>query len=327
MEGAVLTKHETAAAALREATAAEDEAKALETEEQALAERLAATEASLTAIASSVAQASQQRDEHANRQKNLWRAEADCEASRRAAGDELAQQRRLLEGAVARDILCGVEAVEKLTKECDVQGVHGPLVDLVVVPGAFTTAAEVVAGNSLFYIVVDDDAAATKLTSMLTQRRQGRATFMPLNRLEVPTPAYPTNYGTDVIPLISQLQYDPKHEAAVRQVFGKSLVCRTLELATRVARETRFNCVTLDGDQVEKRGALRGGFLDMRRSRMRICSEARGLRKELDERERELERVRLQLLETQQAVVLAAADVSARQAEQEHTRSVIYVVI
>ena len=34
------------------------------------------------------------------------------------------------------------------------------------------------------------------------------------------------------------------------QIFGKTLVCRSLDVAARVAKETDLNCVTMEGDQV-----------------------------------------------------------------------------
>ena len=40
------------------------------------------------------------------------------------------------------------------------------------------------------------------------------------------------------------------------------------DIATQVARETRLDCVTLDGDQVRKTGAMAGGYLDKTASRL-----------------------------------------------------------
>lgn len=40
------------------------------------------------------------------------------------------------------------------------------------------------------------------------------------------------------------------------------------DVATQVARETHLNCVTMQGDQVSKKGAMTGGFLDLRFSKM-----------------------------------------------------------
>jgi chromosome segregation ATPase len=41
---------------------------------------------------------------------------------------------------------------------------------------------------------------------------------------------------------------------AAAQVFGKTLVCRNLDVAARVARETDLNCVTMEGDQARSAG-------------------------------------------------------------------------
>lgn len=43
---------------------------------------------------------------------------------------------------------------------------------------------QVAAGNSIFNVIVDTDVTAAKLMTLLEKRRQGRVTFMPLNRLD-----------------------------------------------------------------------------------------------------------------------------------------------
>ena len=52
------------------------------------------------------------------------------------------------------------------------------------------------------------------------------------------------------------------------QVFGKTMVCKDLEVATEVSRSSDLNCVTMDGDQRDKKGTLTGGFIDSSRSRL-----------------------------------------------------------
>ncbi len=52
------------------------------------------------------------------------------------------------------------------------------------------------------------------------------------------------------------------------QVFGKTMVCKDLEVATEVSRASDLNCVTMDGDQRDKKGTLTGGFIDSSRSRL-----------------------------------------------------------
>jgi hypothetical protein len=76
----------------------------------------------------------------------------------------------------------------------------------------------------------------------------GRVTFMPLNRLSPPPVQYPTEYGSDAVPLTKFVKAAPAYAAAVAQVFGKTMVCRSLELATQ-ARPGPLLRVPLRGRQ------------------------------------------------------------------------------
>ena len=46
------------------------------------------------------------------------------------------------------------------------------------------------------------------------------------------------------------------------------MVCKDLDVATEVSRASDLNCVTMDGDQRDKKGTLTGGFIDSSRSRL-----------------------------------------------------------
>ena len=61
------------------------------------------------------------------------------------------------------------------------------------------------------------------------REKNGRVTFMPLNRLHPKNP--PTPNAQDAIPLIDKLRFDPMHLKAFQQVFGKTCVCRDLTIA------------------------------------------------------------------------------------------------
>lgn len=56
------------------------------------------------------------------------------------------------------------------------------------------------------------------------------------------------------------------------QIFGKTLVCKDLDVATRVSSAHGINCVTMDGDQRDKKGTFTGGFIDTSRSRIAAMS-------------------------------------------------------
>eukprot|EP00966_Prymnesium_polylepis_P197157 4568939-Prymnesium_polylepis.1 len=52
------------------------------------------------------------------------------------------------------------------------------------------------------------------------------------------------------------------------QVFRKAVLVRTLEIGSQISKSHGLNCVTLQGDIVSEKGALTGGYLDLRRSRI-----------------------------------------------------------
>lgn len=118
---------------------------------------------------------------------------------------------------------------------------------------------------SLFNVVVDTDQVASELIKLLSDKK-GRLTFMPLNRIRREAP--PPINAQDAIPLIDKLRFDPKFLPAIQQVFGKMHVCRDLTIAAAYVKSHGINTITLDGDQVDRRGAITGGYVDIRRSRI-----------------------------------------------------------
>ena len=68
--------------------------------------------------------------------------------------------------------------------------------------------------------------------------------------------------------MVSKLEYNQIFKPAMETIFGKTLICRSLEIASQYARNEHMDCITLDGDQVSRRGALTGGYYDKRKSRL-----------------------------------------------------------
>lgn len=54
----------------------------------------------------------------------------------------------------------------------------------------------------------------------------------------------------NAIAMVSKLEYEPRFEKAMRYIFGKTLICRNLEVATDMSKEYGLDCITIDGDQV-----------------------------------------------------------------------------
>src|SRR6218665_2161232 len=89
--------------------------------------------------------------------------------------------------------------------------------------------------------------------------------------------------------MISRLTYDKKHDIVMKFIFGKTLICRSLEVATQLARSSHLDCITLDGDQVSHKGSLTGGYFDSRRSRLELHKSHSVLMKEIQEEKSKLD--------------------------------------
>lgn len=118
----------------------------------------------------------------------------------------------------------------------------------------------------MFHVVVDSDATAQRVLDVMLSERTGRVTFMPLNRLKPKNPEPPN--ASDAIPLLSKIRYSNAHQKAMQQVFGKTCVCKDLNVAAAYVKSHGINTITLDGDKVDRKGALTGGYHDVRRSRI-----------------------------------------------------------
>jgi structural maintenance of chromosome 3 (chondroitin sulfate proteoglycan 6) len=52
------------------------------------------------------------------------------------------------------------------------------------------------------------------------------------------------------------------------KVFGRSIICADLETCASYTRSHGVSAITLDGDRVDRKGSLTGGYHDVRRSRL-----------------------------------------------------------
>uniref|UniRef100_A0A3Q2PGX2 Structural maintenance of chromosomes protein 3 n=1 Tax=Fundulus heteroclitus TaxID=8078 RepID=A0A3Q2PGX2_FUNHE len=112
----------------------------------------------------------------------------------------------------------------------------------------------------------------------------------------------------DAIPMISKLRYSANFDKAFKHVFGKTLICRSMEVSTQLARAFTMDCITLEGDQVSHRGALTGGYYDTRKSRLELQKDMRKAEEELAELEIDQLMNQMQQIETQQRKFKASRD-------------------
>lgn len=161
-----------------------------------------------------------------------------------------------------------VGAIISARNSHELPGIYGTIAELGKVDEQYATALEVAAGNRLQNIVVDNDEDAARCIYYLKGRKQGTATFLPLNKMR-PRLQLRTIKEPGVIDYaINLVEFDSRFDPALWYVFGDTLVVDTLETARRLIGTGRL--ATLDGDLIEKSGAMTGGF----RSRTKLKFKA-----------------------------------------------------
>jgi chromosome segregation protein len=134
--------------------------------------------------------------------------------------------------------------------------VHGTIADLGKAPAEYAVALNIAAGNKLQFVVCDDDQVATDAIRYLKEERLGRVTFLPLNKLK--PPALPPLKEPGVLDYaVNLVEYDPKYDRAFAVALGSTVVVDTLERARKLIG--RYRMVTLEGELLEKSGAMTGG--------------------------------------------------------------------
>jgi len=142
-------------------------------------------------------------------------------------------------------------------KNGGIDGVHGAVGELGSVEAEYAEACETAAGGRLANVVVDDDGVGSTCIDYLKRRNAGRATFLPITEMDdrslprkPPLPGV-VDFARDLV------DYDSEYESIFSYVLGSTLVVEDMATARELMGDYRM--VTLDGDLVEKSGAMTGG--------------------------------------------------------------------
>jgi structural maintenance of chromosome 3 (chondroitin sulfate proteoglycan 6) len=252
------------------------------------------------ALANDVTSAKDTMDKLSDERRLLRREEEKLDTIMSNARTERDHAERELSHTMDGETSRGLATIRRLTREGNIPGSYGTLAELLTVSEAYRVPVEQVAGASLFHYVVDDEKTATFFVNALQKSRGGRVTFAPLSKLR-PRPVNLPR-ANDAIPLISKIKYDPKFEPAFQQVFGRTIVCPNLMTAGQYARSHNVDAITPEGDTTNKRGAMTGGYIDPRKSRLeavrsvtkwrndyeKLAAESFGIRKQIEKKDQEI---------------------------------------
>jgi len=218
-------------------------------------------------LAASVDKRRRAADEHAAKNQDVralneeWQALRERKSSQEARLRSLRELRDRYEGFAS-----GVRAIMTAKQQgvADVNGVIGPIGDLLSTEKANERAIEAALGGNINNIVVEQADAAKTAIAFLKQHQAGRVTFLPLDTIRVgqndesgAVRGLPGVIG----PAINYVQYDPHLQKAVEYLLYNTVIVETIDDAIRIARGAKRypKLVTLDGDVVSPAGAVTGG--------------------------------------------------------------------
>ncbi len=164
--------------------------------------------------------------------------------------------------------LSGLTAVKAVMEAKNNFGkIFGLVAELGEVEEKYQVALEVAVGAQLSSIVVQDETVARRAIEYLRQNRFGVATFLPLSRIQ---PRQPFSATEQLLQekgvhgrAIDLIRFDEKMFPIFSMILGDTLVIDDLHVAERIG-VGRGRFVTLEGDLVEPRGIMRGGFRQRR---------------------------------------------------------------
>ena len=118
-------------------------------------------------VAVSLKKYTEERDELTNKKKEAWRTERDIEKEVTQLKQQVETATRDLQYTMDRELFNGLTAIRKAVKDNNIQGYHGPLIELFTCDEKFRKSVETTAGNSLFHVVVDNDDIGMYIFSLL----------------------------------------------------------------------------------------------------------------------------------------------------------------
>lgn len=138
------------------------------------------------------------------------------------------------------------------------KGVHAPLVKLGSVDKKYSTALEIAMGGRMAHVVVDDEHVGSVAIELLKSSNAGRATFIPLNKIQKAPAKLALPKDKGVIDFaINLIDFDDKYLNAFFYAVGDTLVVEDLACARKLMG--KYRVVTLDGEIIEKSGSMTGG--------------------------------------------------------------------
>lgn len=223
----------------------------------------------------------------------------------------------------------GVQAIMKAKKQ--MEGIVGTVAELIIVPPAYEQAIEIALASSSQFIVVKDHQVAQRAIDYLKEKRAGRATFLPQNRIQARTIPAQTLQAIEqmegFVGVASQIiQFHPDFSNIMENLLGHIIVVDHIKQASAISKASRqrYRVVTLEGELVNVGGSMTGGA-SRRGDRNKLLGQQNqidDLKKYLPQLEKEGQAQAKLLEDLQDELKQKEASISSLQKElQEHTQT------
>lgn len=284
----------------------------VEKETEALAKQIAAPTLSTAGVDENLREqetrmkaALLRRDQLNQQRRQLWQAVHEQESAVQRMDEVSRNAKYLWQRAVRQDIRQGLQSLSEVLQDLRnpqlAAAVHGPLIDLIEVEEGFKTAVEITAGNALFNVVVDSFDVSTMLLAEMNKRRKpGRVSFFPVDTCN----GKPRDIRTtaECSPLLSKVRYDARFRGVVAEVFGRTAVVASLEVAATMVQQLQCDVITIDGDQLGRKGGITGGFIDKRNMKLPLREREKQLAGGLTEARARLDALCQEVASVEQAI-------------------------
>jgi len=140
------------------------------------------------------------------------------------------------------------------SKFSEKDGFFGKASKLLSYENEYAYAVEAAAGNRLEYFVVDSIETANKIIKYLRENKIGRATFIPLNDINISS----KERLKELKPVIELVKFEKRFEKAFMYIFSDTYLIDDISKAKSFGLGHRY--VTIEGDLVEQSGIVTGGM-------------------------------------------------------------------
>lgn len=165
-------------------------------------------------------------------------------------------------------------------------GIIGAVADIIKVEEKYETAIETALGGSIQNIVTDTQKTAKKMIEYLKKNRYGRVTFLPLDAVKGKEFARKEILlEPGVIGAANQLViYDEVYKDLFASLLGQILIVKDMDAGIKIANKYHHSVriVTLDGDSLNRGGAMSGGAFKNKSNLLGRSREVEELKKKLD---------------------------------------------